>query len=100
MRIRAAAGSRSAQRRLLGVQGDRAGRQAVKSTGVAPRGLEEKTQAAPGRLAKAELYAAIRRDHRGGRKRRETDGTDNVSWWTASKAVDSIWPEPGKKLPP
>ncbi|MEV6702575.1 hypothetical protein AB0M68_36505 [Streptomyces sp. NPDC051453] len=51
-------------------------------------------------MAKAELDVAPRRDHRGGRKGRETDGTDNVSWWTACKDVDSIWPEPRRKLPP
>lgn len=50
--------------------------------------------------SKVELYAAIRRDHRGGMKIREIERKYNVSWRTVRKAVDSVWPEPRKKLPP
>ena len=51
-------------------------------------------------MPKFELYAAIRRDHRAGMKTRELERTYNVSWQTVKKAVDSVWPEPRKKLPP
>ncbi|MEU1947034.1 IS21 family transposase [Streptomyces sp. NPDC020125] len=51
-------------------------------------------------MSKVELYAAIRRDHRGGMKLREIERKYNVSWRTVRKAVDSVWPEPRKKLPP
>jgi hypothetical protein len=51
-------------------------------------------------MSKAELYAAIRRDHRGGTKMREFERKYNVSWRTVCKALDSVWPEPRKKLPP
>ncbi|MFJ1917190.1 hypothetical protein ACIOGX_35275 [Streptomyces sp. NPDC088147] len=43
---------------------------------------------------------AIRRDHRAGMKMRELERKYNVSWRTVKKAVDSVWPEPRKKLPP
>lgn len=52
------------------------------------------------RMSKIELYAAIRRDHRGGMKIREIERKYNVSWRTVRKAVDSVWPEPRKQLPP
>ncbi|MEU2629955.1 hypothetical protein [Kitasatospora sp. NPDC007106] len=51
-------------------------------------------------MSKVELYAAIRRDHRDGMKLREIERKYNVSWRTIRKAVDSVWPEPRKKLPP
>ncbi|MCX4523324.1 hypothetical protein OG402_38495 [Streptomyces anulatus] len=51
-------------------------------------------------ISKVELYAAIRRDHRAGMKMRELERKYNVSWRTAKKAVDSVWPEPRKKFPP
>ncbi len=51
-------------------------------------------------MSKVELYAAIRRDHRDGMKIREISRKYNVSWRTIRKAVDSVWPEPRKKLPP
>ncbi|WP_051742308.1 transposase [Kitasatospora sp. MBT66] len=51
-------------------------------------------------MSKVELYAAIRRDHRDGMKLREIERTYNVSWRTIRKAVDSVRPEPRKKLPP
>ncbi|GAA2463426.1 hypothetical protein GCM10010405_54930 [Streptomyces macrosporus] len=51
-------------------------------------------------MSKVELYAAVRRDHRGGMKIREIERKYNVSWRTVRKAVDSVWPEPRKKLPP
>ncbi|MET9324467.1 hypothetical protein ABZX75_30550 [Streptomyces sp. NPDC003038] len=47
-------------------------------------------------MSKVELYAAIRRDHRGGMKIREIERKYNVSWRTVRKAVDSVWPEPRK----
>ncbi len=51
-------------------------------------------------MSKVELYAAIRRDHRAGMKMRELERKYNVGWRTVKKAVDSVWPEPRKKLPP
>jgi hypothetical protein len=51
-------------------------------------------------MSKVELYAAIRRDHRGGMKMRKIERKCSVSWRTVRKAVDSVWPEPRKKLPP
>ncbi|MGW6487122.1 hypothetical protein [Streptomyces sp. NPDC055056] len=51
-------------------------------------------------MSKVELYAAIRRDHRGGMTMREIERKHNVSWRTVRRAVDSVWPEPRKKLPP
>ncbi|MBY8345804.1 IS21 family transposase [Streptomyces spinosirectus] len=51
-------------------------------------------------MSKVELYAAIRRDHRGGMTMREIERKYNVSWRTVRRAVDSVWPEPRKKLPP
>lgn len=51
-------------------------------------------------MSKIELHAAIRRDHRGGMKIREIERKYNVSWRAVRKAVDSVWPEPRKHLPP
>lgn len=51
-------------------------------------------------MSKVELYAAIRRDHRDGMKLREIARKYDVWWRTVRKAVDSVWPEPWKKLPP
>lgn len=51
-------------------------------------------------MSKVELYAAIRRDHRAGMKMWTLERKYNVSWRTARKAVDSVWPEPQKKLLP
>lgn len=51
-------------------------------------------------MSKVELYAAIRRDHRGGMTMRELERKYNVAWRTVRKALDSAWPEPRKKLPP
>ncbi|EGX56893.1 transposase [Streptomyces zinciresistens K42] len=51
-------------------------------------------------MPKVELYAAIRRDHRGGTEIREIERKHNVSWRTVREAVDLARPEPGKQLPP
>ncbi|WP_169317437.1 IS21 family transposase [Actinacidiphila oryziradicis] len=51
-------------------------------------------------MPKVELYAAIRRDHRGGMSMRELERKHGVTWRTVRKALDSFWPEPRKKLPP
>ncbi|MFG2586535.1 IS21 family transposase [Streptomyces malaysiensis] len=51
-------------------------------------------------MSKVELYAAIRRDHRGGMSMRELERKYGVTWRTVRKALDSAWPEPRKKLPP
>lgn len=51
-------------------------------------------------MSKVELYAAIRRDHRGGMSMRELERKHGVTWRTVRKALDSSWPEPRKKLPP
>ncbi|MER5852922.1 hypothetical protein ABT126_39630 [Streptomyces sp. NPDC002012] len=51
-------------------------------------------------MSKVELYAAIRRDYRADMKMRELERKYNVSWRTVKKAVDSVWPDPAKKLPP
>ncbi len=48
----------------------------------------------------SELYAAIRRDHRGGLSMRELERKHGVTWRTVRKALDSSWPEPRKRLPP
>lgn len=49
---------------------------------------------------KIELYAAIRRDHRGGMSMRAVSRKYGVTWQTVRNAVDSKWPEPRKPLPP
>ncbi|MFD7438843.1 hypothetical protein [Streptomyces sp. NPDC059861] len=51
-------------------------------------------------MSKVELYAAIPRDRLDGMAMREIQRKDNVSWRTVRKAVDSVRPEPRKKLPP
>lgn len=51
-------------------------------------------------MSKVELYAAIRRDHRGGMSMRDLERKHGVTWQTVRKALDSSWPEPRKKLPP
>ncbi|WP_225642458.1 hypothetical protein [Streptomyces werraensis] len=51
-------------------------------------------------MSKVELYAAIRRDHRGGMLMRELERKHGVTWRTVRKALDSAWPEARKKLPP
>ncbi|MFE7358219.1 hypothetical protein ACFU8Q_35170 [Streptomyces sp. NPDC057543] len=51
-------------------------------------------------MSKVELYAAIRRDHRGGMSMRELERKHGVTWRTVRKALDSSWPEPRRKLPP
>ncbi|MGW4567934.1 hypothetical protein ACWEN3_38010 [Streptomyces sp. NPDC004561] len=51
-------------------------------------------------MSKIELRATIRCDHRSGRTLREIERNYNPSWRTVRKAVDSVWPEPRKKLPP
>ncbi|MGA4980332.1 IS21 family transposase [Streptomyces cinereoruber] len=51
-------------------------------------------------MSKVELYAAIRRDHRAGVTMRELERKYNVAWRTVRKALDSVWPEPRKPLPP
>ncbi|MFD5633679.1 hypothetical protein ACFWJM_05980 [Streptomyces sp. NPDC127077] len=51
-------------------------------------------------ISKAKLYAAIRRDHRGGMSMRDLEHKHGVTWRTVRKALDSSWPEPRKKLPP
>ncbi|MFD9865577.1 IS21 family transposase [Streptomyces alboflavus] len=52
------------------------------------------------RMSKVELYAAIRRDHRGGMAGRALERKYNVTWRTVRKALNSAWPEPRKQLPP
>ncbi|WP_406296104.1 hypothetical protein [Streptomyces sp. NBC_00624] len=41
---------------------------------------------------------AIRRDDRGGMSMRELERKRKEMWRTVRKALDSAWPEPGKKL--
>ncbi|MFI1002461.1 hypothetical protein ACIP10_26805 [Streptomyces galbus] len=40
-------------------------------------------------MSKVELYAAIRRDHRGGMSMRELERKHGVTWRTVRKALDS-----------
>jgi hypothetical protein len=44
-------------------------------------------------MSKVELYAAIRRDHRGGMSMRELERKHGVTWRTVRKALDSSWPD-------
>ncbi|MFE7357234.1 hypothetical protein ACFU8Q_29815 [Streptomyces sp. NPDC057543] len=44
-------------------------------------------------MSKAELYAAIRRDHRGGMSMRELERKHGVTWRTLREALDSSWPD-------
>ncbi|MFE7216599.1 hypothetical protein ACFU93_43620 [Streptomyces sp. NPDC057611] len=41
------------------------------------------------RMSKVKLYAAIRRDHRGGMSMRELERKHGVTWRTVRKALDS-----------
>ncbi|MCT9081324.1 hypothetical protein [Streptomyces fulvoviolaceus] len=50
--------------------------------------------------SKADLYAAIRRDHRAGMSMRALQRKSGVTWQTVRRALDLVWPEPRKKLPP
>ena len=50
--------------------------------------------------SKAGLYAAIRRDHRAGMSMRALERKCGVTWQALRKALDLVWPEPRKKLPP
>jgi transposase len=47
--------------------------------------------------SKTELYAAIRRDVRGGMSIRAATRKHSVSYPTVTKAMASAWPEPPKK---
>ncbi|MEF3113775.1 IS21 family transposase [Streptomyces chrestomyceticus] len=47
--------------------------------------------------SKVDLYAAIRRDHRGGMSLRGLQGKYNVTWRTVRRAVDGQWPEPRRQ---
>ncbi|CAM5302121.1 hypothetical protein GCM10010266_73830 [Streptomyces griseomycini] len=47
--------------------------------------------------SKVDLYAAIRRDHRGGMSQRALQRKDNVTWRTVRRALDGQWPEPRKQ---
>ncbi|MDI3424094.1 hypothetical protein [Streptomyces luteolus] len=47
--------------------------------------------------SKVDLYAAIRRDHRGGLLLRALQRKYNVSWRTVRRAVDGQWPEERRK---
>jgi transposase len=51
-------------------------------------------------VSKVELYAAIRRDARGGMSRREIARKHGVGRLTVVKAMESAWPEERKKPPP
>jgi hypothetical protein len=51
-------------------------------------------------MSKAELYAAIRRDHRVGMTMRQLERKHSVAWRTVRKALGPAWPEPRKPLPP
>ncbi|GGT02221.1 hypothetical protein GCM10010254_23320 [Streptomyces chromofuscus] len=50
--------------------------------------------------AEGRLYAAIRRDHRGGMSMRELERTHSVTGGRVRKALALALPEPHKKLPP
>ncbi|WP_334313641.1 hypothetical protein [Streptomyces sp. HD] len=50
--------------------------------------------------SKADLYAAIRRDHRAGMSMRALERKYRATWQTVRKALDLVWPEPRRKLPP
>ncbi|MEU5430722.1 hypothetical protein AB0H73_34690, partial [Streptomyces olivoreticuli] len=49
---------------------------------------------------RVELYAAIRRDHRAGLSMRALERKYGATWRTIRRALDSNWPEPGKKQAP
>ena len=50
--------------------------------------------------SKVDLYAAIRRDVRAGMSNRAVKRKYGVGFRTVKAAVDSVWPEPRKQLPP
>ncbi|WP_461017514.1 IS21 family transposase [Streptomyces daliensis] len=50
--------------------------------------------------SKVDLYAAIRRDSRAGMSNRALQHKYGVGFRTVRKALNSVWPEPRKKLPP
>ncbi|MFE0358790.1 IS21 family transposase [Streptomyces nigra] len=47
--------------------------------------------------SKVDLYAAIRRDYRGGMSQRALQRKHNVTWRTVRRALDGQWPEPRKQ---
>lgn len=49
--------------------------------------------------SKVELYAAIRRDVRGGMSIRAVERKYTVGYRTVRKALASVWPEPRKEMP-
>ncbi|MEV6592537.1 hypothetical protein [Streptomyces acidicola] len=51
------------------------------------------------RMPRVELYAAIRRDHRGGMSMPELERKHGVTWRTVREALDLACPEPRKKQP-
>ena len=50
--------------------------------------------------AKVDLYAAIRRDVRAGMSNRALQRKYGVGFRTVKSAMESVWPEPRKQLPP
>jgi hypothetical protein len=48
-------------------------------------------------VSKVDLYAAIRRDHRGGMSQRALQRKYNVTWRTVRRALDGQWPEPRRQ---
>jgi transposase len=50
--------------------------------------------------SKVDLYAAIRRDVRAGMSNRAVQRKYGVGFRTVKAAVESVWPEPRKQLPP
>ncbi|GAB2882955.1 hypothetical protein GCM10027074_59280 [Streptomyces deserti] len=47
--------------------------------------------------SKVDLYAAIRRDHRGGLTPRALQRKYNVAWRTVRRALDRQWPQERRK---
>ncbi|WP_420802703.1 hypothetical protein [Streptomyces cavernae] len=50
--------------------------------------------------SKVDLYAAIRRDARAGMSNRALQRKYGVGFRTVKAAMESVWPEPRKQLPP
>jgi hypothetical protein len=50
--------------------------------------------------SKVDLYAAIRRDVRAGMSNRAVQRKYGVGFRTVKAAMESVWPEPRKQLPP
>ena len=50
--------------------------------------------------SKVDLYAAIRRDARAGMSNRAVQRKYGVGFRTVKAAMESVWPEPRKQLPP